>query len=409
MNLFAKNALIFISILYLLSASLYVLSFGITLRFSSSFLISIPFAFVLTRLWIGWRRGPSLKNSLVQIGKSDLQIMIGLYFFAFFLLALKMYFFASPATYDEIVHMGITRTFLTFDFSSIIGELKIIPNPPLPYVVMAAVFSHFELTLQSARIASSIISSAVPVVLYYWMKVLHDDRVLAIQVSATYIFTPLYQNLAYLYTFDGLSTLLFTLLSFYFVRGIQTKKGLYFILSGILFAACGLTKYPPALWFLLSSMAVVALSFRRKSLRLRNLLFLPIGLTPLLLIFLVAGPHFAVAYEYGSYWNATMVYAVISDLFFVLGWSPYLIFLSTVHRSILEGVDEKSVFFILVITLAFLTPFVNPYTRRLVQVIPVFFIAVTERALEIDRQALAPLVYANLSWWGILSLLSYYL
>ena len=114
------------------------------------------------------------------------------------------------------------------------------------------------------------------------------------------------------------------------------------------------------------------------------------------------------AIKYGTYWNVDFLRTVFSDLFFVLGWSPCLLFLLAAHRCVKGKVSESSLYLVMAVALAFLTVLINPYTRRIVQAVPLFFLVVTKCALRINRGLLTPLVGATLSWWGVLSLLSFY-
>jgi len=400
---------LFFSIHYLIVSTLTLPfireQFGI--RFVGALLVAIPLTLVSTLVVLRYGRRREEGAPSGNGSSSKITFFLVLFLFSLVLLLSKI-LWKTALTFDEPHHLDITRIVAEFNVSEIRERVLNLPNPPLPYLIMASVLRPFGLSVFFGRVASSVISSIIPVIVYYWARRMGGSFLVALGTAIGYVLTPLYQNVMYLYTFDGISTLFFTLSLLYFLEALRGKKPNSLMMSAVFWVLCALTKYPPALWLLVAYPTVTFFQIIRS--RWRVTYFLPFCLVvaPAALLIVTFLPKMILVplvailrWSPPDYEHATVL---AWDLALVLGWSPYLVNAFKLYEFLTNRESPSDLLVLTLISMAFLTPLVNPITRRVVQVIPIYHISTIEYARTHYRNWTTLLVWLNLFWWGILTI-----
>jgi hypothetical protein len=356
--------------------------------------------------------------------KTSTLIILFLFFSALLVLVFRTVGDVPPMTYDEDLHLMITRNAYmalgTSDLGDYFGRIMRRMILPFPYFLTIMVVPYSYFSLFTGRLFVSVISSIVPVVLYFMVREYGVDRKISILTALAFSLSSLFQNTAFFYIFDGLSTLFFTSAFFFLLKAIRIGEGggKYAILSGMFYCLLLVTKYPPTMWILLIYVFVavfitwkggrsirVPARVRARAFQLAMFcmlitafMFLPFSNNLLELTRLVF-----------IKWNAqTIPYAISTtwDLLFIVGWSPYLVVAIIGYRIFRsDEKDAATVASFLTVTLAFLTlvPYI-PVTRRIVQAVPVLFATTTSYTYGRHSAMIVMLVLLNMSWWGVLAL-----
>lgn len=258
----------------------------------------------------------------------------------------------------------------------------------------------------------SVISSLIPVISYFVLRDYGVDGKYAALGAFALAFSSLFQNLTFLYTFDSLSTLLFTLAFYSLTRSIRDTGKRFVILAIIFYCLLFFTKYPPAAWLLAVYFFVILFMSKGNywlSKRSMQLMFVTI-LSFLFVISLYFGRIIGVANIVFYGWNASTVPYMVGtfwDLFYVFGWSPYVVLAIMSYRFLRsEEKDVVGLMSLLVILLAFLTLGMwDAVTRRVIQVVPILFGTTVSYSYKHYGGVGTILVILNLSWWGIIALI----
>jgi len=256
----------------------------------------------------------------------------------------------------------------------------------------------------------------VPIVLYFMVREYGVDRKVSMLTAFALSLSALFQSLTYHYMFDGLSTFLFTTAFFFLVKAIRKRRIGLFILSITFFYLLLFTKYPPAVWLLVTYLSTTVFLVVQKKWPVRRTLPLILGTLPffplvLAWIWLLPNISAQVTAILFPGWNAgTIPFAVATlwDLVFIVGWSSYLVLVIVALRFLRSKEKDPTTFVsLLVLALAFLTLVPNDaITRRIIQAIPTLFATVISYSYKRYTPTVVNAILLNLSWWGVLSILT---
>ena len=352
--------------------------------------------------------------------KSDALIVILLYSSALAVLAIRATLEWSFIPHDEAYHLRfpirIYEALDRLDYDTLVSYARVNVNPIFPYLLTVALVPYPYFSIFSARLFAMTTSSLVPIVLYFLVKENGVDYRLSALTAFALSFSSLFQSQAYHYTFDGLSTLLFTVAFYFLVKAMRNQKKINLVLSSIFFYLLVVTKYPPAVWLVLIYIPTTVFLMTKKNWSVNNVLPLIVTIAsslPLAFCMFLLSPNIfsRLLVEIFFGWNKlTIPYAVATlwDLVFILGWSPYLIIVFVAYRY-LRSREKNEIIFVslLAIMLAFLTlvPYL-PVTRRIIQAIPVFFATTVSYSYGRYPSKVVALILLNLSWWGALTLIT---
>ncbi len=412
----------YLSILFLLTSTLiYDPIKSLTgLDFSQTLMAAAIPAFVLAMFFKKETHTRSLTSNVKNSNsRFDVLITLLLFLSTLAVLILRAKQGWPSVTYDELFHLNYTnmiyRALGSGDYGSLVRLAQYDINPMFPYLLTVTLVRYSDFSLYSARIFVSMISSLVPVVTYFLVREYGVNRKVAALTALSLSVSSLFQSDAYLYVFDGLSTLLFTVAFFFLVKAVSKGRRVFFLLSSTFFYLLLVTKYPPA--FLLLIIYIVAISFlithKKCSARKYFPLVLAVSLFFMYLFFMIVfmpKVSFQLWDVFFGRSSLTFVYSrtLLWDLLLVLGWSPYLIVAVLAYRFLRSREkSEVTLFSLLAIILTFLTlvPFL-PVTRRLIQVLPIFFATTVSYSTRKYSGVLVALVLLNLSWWGALGLIT---
>jgi hypothetical protein len=417
-----KFTVAYLSLLFLLTSTL---SYGplkalTRLNFAQTLIMmSIP-SLILTLLLKKevYKRPTSSSTSNSNL-LFDVLIAILLFFSTLAVLILKVRQGWIPATYDELFHLSYTnmiyRALGSGDYKYLAWLAQNNVNPMLPYLLTVTLVPYSDFSLNSARMLASVISSFVPVAVYLLVKEYDVSRKISALTAFALTFSSLFQSQGYLYIFDGLSTLLFTVAFYFLVKVIRNGKRIFLVLSSLLFYLLLVTKYPAAFLFLIIYIITFFLLMVRKHWSVKEcvpliVVILSFFLFDLFIMVFMPKVFSSLMWAVFLAWGiGAVVYSktVIWDLILGFGFSPYVV-LAVIAYRLLRSKERSGVTFISVLTiaLAFLTLVPSPVTRRVIQVLPVFFATIISYSHKQYSNTLLSLVVLNLSWWGILSLVS---
>ncbi|MCJ7635755.1 glycosyltransferase family 39 protein [Candidatus Bathyarchaeota archaeon] len=425
-----KYVIVFLSIFFLLTSTLTFAPIKMALGLRLVYILVISSLLSLCLSWLFDKKTHGRVSTSAERASSfrmDVILIVILFVLSFLTLSFRAILNWQLIKVDEPMHLIFTReVYLTISNSNYDYLIKLayglrdranpaFPslNPIFPYLLTVALIPYSEFSLFSGRILNSAISSLVPVVTYFILRDLSVSRKFSALTALAVLFSALFQSHAYLYIFDGLSTLLFTVAFFLMVKGIRKEGAKYFYLSGIFFCILLSTKYPPATWLLITYfLAVISLIIWKgwQAKKALTLVVIPsIAATFIFIIFFRNVFELLKLVFLG--WRAETSYYVqttIWDLAFVFGWAPYAINGVMAYRLLRSKErDVVKLVSLVVMLLAFLTlvPYL-PVTRRIIQVIPVIFATTVAYASDHYPSAVTVLVVMNLSWWGLLSFLS---
>jgi len=383
-----------IGLVFLFVGVLFIVrSKGINLGPLDSFLARMRKSMTLS-FFVRWRR---------------VTMTILIYIFAFLLLVFRISRMGASATFDEPTHLAMTRSLAPFSLESWIETMKtpsymqeLSRNPPLPYFLMAILLRPFDFSLLAGRVISSLLAALIPVVLFYMLCELLGDSTMAISISAAYVMSIPFQGAMFIFDFDALSTLLFTLCVCSFIMALKSRNRSYFAYSMIAGILLTLTKYPPAGWLLLGSIITV---FFHREVRSGLSVILVTTLMGLLIVSIASPVHLSLAAQYFASRALKGEYAIelLRDLTVIIGWSPYLAFAFKFAET-WKAKDPISTFSVVLIILAFVTPIFDPVTRRLIQVIPLFAVTLLYFSTRRWSRTTSLLILMNFCWWGVIKL-----
>lgn len=357
--------------------------------------------------WSGHSSG-SLRILLSEAWLKDGLSSVCIYFASLSLLLTKVSLIDNPSSYDELNHLAITKAVADSGFNAIGQIFSALPYPPFFYVAMSALLNPFGLTLLTGRIASSIISSFAPVIVYHSARLIIRSRPFALAATVGYILSSFFQILAFRYMLDGMTTLWLTFSFLFFLKAMRESSVRHSILCSIFFLLCVLTYYPPAISLAIGFLVAYFYARRKEN---HRYVFLPLlvavlafiialtcfsGQWPLILRFILFGERIH------SEYFPTFAF----DLVIIFGWSPYLAFIFGLKSLARSDEDEILVLGVVLIFSAFSTSLMGMLIRRAVSVYPIFLIyALAYLARGRSRVAFA-LVWLNSFWWGLLNLIA---
>jgi len=337
-----------------------------------------------------------------------------IYSFAFLILVFRVWRMGTSIEFDEPPNLELTKLVAKFDSESWIESFTVAGlevshwNPPLPYFMMAILLRPFGFSLFAGRVISSLGAALIPVVVFYILRELGESTT-AMSVSFAYALSTLYQGAMFIYDFDALSTLFFTLSVYSFIVAVKRKKRSYFGYSVIAWILLILTKYPPAGWLFLG--LLVTSLFHREE-RSRSVFILLAFLIGILIVVVVSPGQlgFISESEYFTKWlwirmalDPNYMVPLFRDFAVIVGWSPYLAFAFKLQK-VKETEDPISTFSIVLIVLAFISPIFNPLTRRVIQAIPLLAATLFDFSMRRWSKTTTTLMLLNFCWWGVIKL-----
>jgi len=389
---------------------------AVGLRFIETFFITMPLAFLLALAIGGAIRAQDLEPKLKSVNAKtdrnlDLLVCSIVILSAFLLLFKKILETGDSVTFDEPIHLKITEDVSTFDFGILQGFARYV-NPPLPYFLFALLLKPVGISLLNCRLLSSVIASIIPAILYLLAIEFIKSRRAVVALSYGYILTPLYQNVMYRLTFDGLSTMIFISSVYFFFKAIKTERVRHSAISAVFLGLCILTKYPPAIWLILGYASTILFLKLQGEFNLKQFMPIIVGIAiPSAILPILLPRHLQfllqILLSVPASWPLMIneYKTLLWDLLLLLGWSPYLIsiFMLRDFRQTRER-DPVDLLSLTLIALAFAAPLLNPLTRRIVQIIPIFFITTISYSMRRYRTITLILIWLNLFWWGLINL-----